>query len=181
MEYNAGKGEDGSTHAMIHERLLRSARQPRNTRGARRDAAKWDEETAELKRLKPDVIIYEGTDKPRPKFKIHILEVGYCNDWNWEKKLAEKREAYRYLVARMKKCGWKVEYKQVALGTRGCVYKHLADTLKWLGVKNHNTRKKMVKDIALHGAREASRALPTYERLTRTEQLGDTRIYDGFS
>ena len=36
-----------------------------------------------------------------------------------ESKLAEKREAYRCLVARMKKCGWKVVYKQVALGTRG--------------------------------------------------------------
>ena len=147
--------------------------------------------TAKLKGLKPDVIIYEGvrqeklrqflegTERPCPRFKIHILEVGYCNDWNWETKLAEKREAYRCLVARMKKCGWKVEYKQVALGTRGCVYKHLADTLTWLGVKNFNTRKKMVKDRALHGAREASRALRTYERLTRTKQGGDTRIYDG--
>ena len=191
VEYNAGKKEDGSTHAMIHERLLRSARQPCNTRGARRDAAEWDEMMAKLKRLKPDVIIYEGvrqeklreflegTERPCPRFKIHILEVGYCNDWNWETKLAEKREAYRCLVARMKKCGWKVEYKQVALGTRGCVYKHLADTLTWLGVKSFNTRKKMVKDIALHGAREASRALRAYERLTRTKQGGDTRIYDG--
>ena len=63
--------------------------------------------------------------------------------------------------------------------SRGCVYKHLADTLTWLGVKNFNTRKKMVKNIALHGAREASRALRAYERLTRTKQGGDTRIYDG--
>ena len=185
--YNAGKGEDGSTHAMIHERLLRSARQPCNTRGARRDAAEWDEETAELKRLKPNVIIYEGvrqeklrefqegTERPCQKCKIHVLQVGYCNDWNWETKLAEHDEAYRCLVARMKKCGWKVEYRQVALGTRGCVYKHLADTLTWLGVKNFNTRKKLAKDIALHGAREASRALRTYEkfeRLTRTKQGG---------
>ena len=61
----------------------------------------------------------EGAERPCPGFKIHILEVGYCNDWNWETKLAEKREAYRCLVARMKKCGWKVVYKQVALGTRG--------------------------------------------------------------
>ena len=131
MEYNAGKKEDGSTHAMIHERLLRSARQPCNTRGVRRDAAEWDEMTDKLKGLKPDVIIYEGVrqeklrqflegaERPCPGFKIHILEVGYCNDWNWETKLAEKREAYRCLVARMKKCGWKVVYKQVALGTRG--------------------------------------------------------------
>ena len=87
--------------------------------------------------------------------KIQILEVGYCNDWNWEKKIAEKEKVYETLVARMKKCGWKVEYKQVALGTRGTVYSHLVDTLKWLGVKDLNTRKMLVKDIALHGAREA--------------------------
>ena len=64
--------------------------------------------------------------------KIQILEEGYCNDWNWEKKIAEKEKVYEKLVARMKKCGWKVEYKQVALGTRGSVYSHLVDTLKWL-------------------------------------------------
>jgi hypothetical protein len=77
--------------------------------------------TAKLKGLKPDVIIYEGvrqeklrqflegTERPCSSFKIHILEVGYCNDWNRETKLAEKREAYRCLVTRMKKCGWKVD------------------------------------------------------------------------
>ena len=32
---------------------------------------------------------------------------------------------YEQLVARMKRCGWKVEYKQVALGTRWSVYIHL--------------------------------------------------------
>ena len=94
-------------------------------------------------------------------------------------KLAEKGEARQCLVARMKKCGWKLEYKHVALGTRGRVYKHLADTLTWLGVESRNTRKKMVKDIALHGAREASRALRTYDKLTRAGQGGVTRIYDG--
>ena len=40
-------------------------------------------------------------------------------------------------------------------GYPGSVYKHLDTTLEWLGVKNYNTRKKTVKDIALHGAREA--------------------------
>ena len=64
----------------------------------------------------------------------------------------------------MKKCGWKVEYKQVALGTRGSVYSHQVDTLTWrLGSKDINTRNMLVKDMALHGAREASRALRTYE------------------
>jgi len=60
------------------------------------------------------------------------------------------------------------------LGTRGCVYKHLAFTLKWLRVKNHNTRKYVVKDIALHGARDASRTLRRYERLTRTVPSAET-------
>jgi len=44
----------------------------------------------------------------------------------------------------------------------------LMGRLKWLGVKDFNTRKMLVKDIALHGAREASRALRTYEWLSRT-------------
>ena len=117
--------------------------------------------------------------RPRPEvWNIQILEVGYCNDWNWEKKISEKEKVYEKLVARMKKCGWKVEYKQVALGTRGSVYIHLVDTLKWLGVKDLNTRKMLVKDIALHGAREASRALRTYEWLSRTGGC-EGKMYDG--
>jgi len=31
--------------------------------------------------------------------KIQILEVGYCNDWNWEEKIAEKEKVYEKLVA----------------------------------------------------------------------------------
>jgi hypothetical protein len=104
--------------------------------------------------------------------------VGYCNDWNWEKKIEEKGKVYEQLVARMKQCSWKVEYKQVALGTRGSVYRHLTNTLTWLGVQSFKTRKSMVKDIALHGAREASRALRTYEWLSRTEG-GERKTYDG--
>ena len=78
----------------------------------------------------------------------------------------------------MKKCGWEVEHKQVALGTRGSMYSDLVDTLNWLGVKDFNTRKMLVKDTALHGAREASRALRTYEWLSRTEGC-EGEIYDG--
>jgi len=59
------------------------------------------------------------------------------------------------------------------------VYKHPDATLEWLGVKNHNARKKTVKDIALHGARQASKTLRTYEWLTRTETGGERRVYDG--
>ena len=50
---------------------------------------------------------------------------------------------YEQLVARMKRCGWKVEYKQVALGTRGSVYSHLTDTLTWSGAQNFKTKKSM--------------------------------------
>ena len=96
-----------------------------------------------------------------------------------EKRAREKGTVYKSLVSRMRRCGWKVEYKQVALGTRGSVYSHLTDALTWLGVQNFKTKKGMVKEIALHGAREASRALRTYEWLSRTEQGGHARIHDG--
>ena len=116
---------------------------------------------------------------PDRRVKIHILELGYCNDWNSEARVAKKQVAYGRLVAQMKKCGWKVDHKQVALATWGSVYKHLDATLEWLGMKNYNTRKHKTKDIAQHGAREASRALHTYEWLTKTEKGGERNIYSG--
>jgi hypothetical protein len=59
------------------------------------------------------------------------------------------------------------------------VYKHLDVTPEWSGVKHYNTRNKPGKDIALHGEREASKALRTYERLTKTEKGGERRVYSG--
>ena len=48
----------------------------------------------------------------------------------------------------MKRCGWKVEYKQAALGPRGSVYPyiHLTSTLTWLGVwiQSFKTKKSVV-------------------------------------
>jgi hypothetical protein len=158
IEYNAGTGEDGFTHRMVHGRLLKSAQPRRNTR-AHVEVAEPDEEARALLELQPDLVIYhglrqeelreflDGKKDPPARMKIQILEVGYCNDWNWEKKFEEKGKLYEQLVARMKRCGWKVEYKQVALGTRGSVYNHLTNTLTWLGVQSFKTRKSMVKDI----------------------------------
>ena len=86
----------------------------------------------------------------------------YCNDVELGKQDSGKEKVYEKLVARMKKSGWKVEYIQVALGTHESVYRHLVDTLRWfIGAQDFNTRKMLVKDVTLHGAREASRALRT--------------------
>ena len=41
----------------------------------------------------------------------------------------------------MKRCGWKVEYKRAALGTRGSAYSHLTDTLTGLGAQKFKTKK----------------------------------------
>jgi hypothetical protein len=62
VEYNAGTGEDGSTHRMVHERLLRSAQPRRNTR-AHVEVAEPDEEARALLQLKPDLVIYYDCDK----------------------------------------------------------------------------------------------------------------------
>jgi hypothetical protein len=120
VEYNAGTQEDGSTRAMIHERLVRRARPQSRTRAGRESAEterETDKETLALLRLKPDLIICEGVRQeelqeflenrvePDRHVKIHVLELGYCNDWNWEAKVAEKKKAYGKLVAQMKKCG----------------------------------------------------------------------------
>ena len=92
------------------------------------------------------------------------MEVGYGNDWKWKDKLQEKREAYRELVQHMRAMGWTVEYKQLALGVRGCVYEHLHEVLRWMGVKEHEARKRLARTLALHGARSAASIMRTYER-----------------
>ena len=94
-----------------------------------------------------------------------MVEVGYCNDWKWAQKMAEKAGEYVELAAWMNARGWPTEFKQVALGVRGCVYAHLGDVLKWLGMSDWEARKRLVRDIAIHGARRAASIMATYERL----------------
>mmetsp|Transcript_26877 Transcript_26877/g.65854 ORF Transcript_26877/g.65854 Transcript_26877/m.65854 type:complete len:313 (+) Transcript_26877:675-1613(+) len=184
VEYNAGTGGDGSTHTMVHERLLRSAR-PRVSTRARGGEAELDGEARALLKLKPDVVIYHGLrqeelrdfldgKKDPPKgMKVKILEVGYCNDWNWERKIEEKSSVYEPLVSRMKKCGWKVEYKQVALGTRGSVYSHLTDALcHMVGSTELQNKEGRVREIALHGASEGGVEGATYIRVVIADRAG---------
>ena len=180
-EYNAGKQTDGSTVNMIKDCFLKPRPGCRIDGDPRMDAPT----EAALLKLKPDVITYQGirpgeldatlarlqrgTARRAPmNIKLQILELGYCNDWKWEEKVEEKAQAYRALVAHMTRMKWRVEYKQVAVGVRGCVFDHLHDVLKWMGMKEPTARKRLARTLALHGARTAAHIMRTYERIRRT-------------
>jgi len=76
--YNTDTGEDGSTHAMIHERLVHRAR-PQNRTRTGREAAETEMETDKaslaLLRLKPDMLIYEGVRQEDLQNRLDNMEV----------------------------------------------------------------------------------------------------------
>ena len=134
VEYDAGKLEDGSTKQMIHDRFLKPNETARGLEVGG-PAPGW------MRDVRPDIMVYQGVRpgkldallsgaSPPGNFKIQMVEVGYCNDWKWAQTMAETAEKYVELAARMKARGWPTEFKQVALGVRGCVYTHLGDVLK---------------------------------------------------
>ena len=64
--------------------------------------------------------------------------------------------------------GWKAELKCLILGARGCVYQHAWDILKWIGVKGKEEQNTIIKQIAIHSAREAARMLATCAKDDKT-------------
>ena len=66
--------------------------------------------------------------------KIHIVEVGYCSDLSYLKKLEEKKIQHAALEAALKAYGYKVAILTYILGFYGSTYTSNRQTLKSLGV-----------------------------------------------
>ena len=63
-----------------------------------------------------------------------------------------------------------MEAKQIILGSRGSVYTHVDEVLQWLGVGDKATRKGVVRELALHGARTAAAVMRTCAKLDLEEE-----------
>ena len=117
--------------------------------------------------MRPD---REGTAHPRHKVAVHIMEVGYAGDARWRDRHTEKRKKYEPLVEAMREAGWGVELHVMILGATGMVYEHNDRVLEWLGVDNMKERERALKELAAHGAKEASDIMAAYERETRDKE-----------
>ena len=169
---------------MIHDRFLKpkwlTGPTSRRSADPRTDGGVTEEALA---RLKPDIMVYQGirpgkltdalkTDIWPKNFKIQIVEVGYSNDWCWEDKRKEKKEAYTALEKHLNAMGWRTESEQLVLGSRGCVYLHTAAVLNFLGIRNKKEQKTIAKQLGLHGAEYAARMLGACAKADRTDGVG---------
>ena len=65
---------------------------------------------------------------------IQLVEVGYCSDFSWKRKLEEKQAQHVALAQALTEAGWKVETHYIILGNCGTIYKPTLATLQDLGL-----------------------------------------------
>ena len=116
-----------------------------------------------LRKMRPDILRIPGLPAHatpgeirnatlhKGRHKIQIIEVGYCSDFRWKEKLAEKQEQHRGLVQALQAEGWDVEEHHIILGSKGTVYKDTLNTLQKLGLSTAQAYTLMV-DLNIHAA-----------------------------
>jgi hypothetical protein len=163
--YNAGSKDRGSSHRTI----------PKWITDTLPGVGGLDER--EIRSLTPDIVVLQGvrpsresTAHPRRKVVVHILEVGYAGDAGWRDRHKEKKEKYEPLTKAMHEAGWRVELHVMILGATGMVYEHNDRVLEWLGVDNKKERERALRELAAHGAKEASGIMAAYEKEARDKE-----------
>ena len=99
-------------------------------------------------KLRPDILRIESLPPaPTPaelgaawadksKYRIQIVEVGYCSEYNWRDKVAEKLVKHAGLVQALQSAGWTVDDRPhvVVVGARGTVFLSSMQAMQQLGL-----------------------------------------------
>ena len=74
------------------------------------------------------------------------------------------------MIGAMRGAGWRVELHVMILGATGMVYEHNDRVLEWMGVDNKRERERTLKELAAHGAKEASDIMAAYEKEVKNKE-----------
>ena len=149
-------------------------------------------------KMRPDIMMVEMTDAERTKYlphdadtgqalpslpaempsgktrKIHIVEVGYCSDTRYLRKLEEKEKQHSALESALKSYGYEVVVLTYILGFYGSTYTSNQETLKTLGIE-HAAADKLTRKVhehsvvCAHNINKARRFLESFQ--TRTSHI----------
>ena len=89
--------------------------------------------------MRPDIMIITDLtthDSPEAgtKYRIHIMEIGYCSDTNHNIKLRAKQQQHATLIDHLRLAGHTVFSHVITLGTTGTIPLTLPKVLEELGV-----------------------------------------------
>jgi hypothetical protein len=120
--------------------------------------AEREAEALRRKRMRPDILVMEGLEEKdirgkseagirthiknlcdTKQLKIHVVEVGYCNDLNHASKDADKRVQHEDLITLLRQAGLSVAFHDpVTLGRCGSIPKSLITLMKTtFGLESH--------------------------------------------
>jgi hypothetical protein len=134
----------------------------------------------QLAKMRPDILLIKElrsmpTDQEiqtaienKKDYTIQVVEVGYCFDTNWRKKVAEKLQQHQELITALQEEGWTVDTEPyvIVLGACGAVYLSGQKALEKLGLSTKQT-KGLLKELHLHAVAAAHTLTVMRRRLER--------------
>jgi hypothetical protein len=116
---------------------------------------------ADLAKMRPDILrvvglpaapteeqLREAADVAnREKYRVQLIEVGYCSDTKWRDKVKDKLKQHEHLVATLKEAGWRIDEAPhiIVLGAVGAVYMSGLQALQKLGLTEKHGRALLTK------------------------------------
>jgi ribonuclease HI len=101
-------------------------------------------------KMRPDLLMIpqlRANDMPdaTDKYRIYLVEIGYCSDTNHTVKVTAKKQQHEQLATALRDNGHRVTILTVTLGTTGTLHRDLIATMAELGVERAERDKVMTK------------------------------------
>jgi len=138
-----------------------------------------------LNKMRPDILVAEGvtqaqaadgrhprTPEERGRCKVHVVEVGYCQDLDMDNKMTTKQQQHAQLVAALQHAGWRVRHHTILLGVGGTIYRHASDALLGSLRVERAPCAAVLKKLHHHAVRSAHELVYTRRLLERSRQPG---------
>jgi hypothetical protein len=102
------------------------------------------------RKMRPDILVIPGlktneTPTPGTKYRITVIEVGYCSDTNHHIKIRAKEQQHTELIKALRTDGHTVTSHTITLGTTGTIHASLKTTLTDLKVDRKTQEKTTAK------------------------------------
>jgi ribonuclease HI len=141
------KGDDGGFFTIIDAGTMKEVLHTLTADGKR--VPDWllpNTDADTLRRMRPDILRIQGLPAHptapeiqeactyKRHYKIQLIEVGYCSDFNWKKKLEDKKQQHAELINALRAEGWETEEHYIILGSKGTILKDATTAFQKLGL-----------------------------------------------
>ena len=132
-----------------------------------------------LKAMRPEILLIEGlpahptaeeierVTRIKSEITIKVVELGYCNDFDFKAKEDEKKQQHATLVAALREAHWTVQEEFIVLGSMATIYHAADEALQHLGL-SPTQAKGLLSSLHVHACNMLRETICTRRQLENT-------------